>query len=152
MTDISSYIQITGATTYFSTRLYATAWGTASAGDQASALIMATITIDGLPLKGWKVTPGEVRAFPRYIPLARGGYYIVEEDDSLVTSACAEEALELLVNGNSKRLILQNQNVKNFSIGDLSENYEAKSEIPRLTSARARFLLNPFIAKVAPIA
>ena len=82
MVTIASYVQTADATTYFATRLYATGWTAASSGDKDSALIMATLTIDSLPYKGWKVTPGTAPAFPRYIPLARGGYYLVEVDDT----------------------------------------------------------------------
>ena len=126
MTTIASYVQTADATTYFATRLYATGWTAATSGDKDSALIMATITIDGLPYKGWKVTLGTKPAFPRYIPLARGGYYLVPVNDTVLAAAVCEEALELVNNGNNKRLILQNQNVTNFSLTDLTENYNIR--------------------------
>ena len=69
----------------------------------------------------------------------------------LLAAAVCEEALELINNGNNKRLILQNQNVTNFSLTDLTENYNIPSEIPRLSSARARMLLHPYLAHGVPI-
>jgi hypothetical protein len=151
MVAIASYVQTADATTYFATRLYATGWTAAASGDKDNALIMATITIDSLPYKGQKVTPGARPAFPRYIPLARGGYYLVEDDDDVLAAAVCEEALEILVNGASKRLILQNQGVTSFTIDNLSEAYESRSEVPRLTSARARLLLHSYLAHGVPI-
>jgi hypothetical protein len=151
MTAIAAYVQQTAATTYFATRLYATGWTAATSGDKDSALIMATITIDSLPYKGQKVTPGARPAFPRYIPLARGGYYLVEDDDDLLAAACCEEALELVVNGASKRSVLQNQGVTSFTIDNLSEAFTSRSEVPRLTSMRARLLLHQYLAHGVPI-
>ena len=151
MVAIASYVQTADATTYFATRLYATGWTSAVAGDKDNALIMATITIDSLPFKGQKVTPGTRPAFPRYIPLARGGYYQVDADDDVLAAAVCEEALELINSGNSKRLILQNQDVSSFTIDNLSETFKSISEVPRLTSKRARLLLHPYLAKGVPI-
>jgi hypothetical protein len=154
---MSDYVDKDDAEDYFETRLYGTAFEAATDDDQTSALHMATQAINPLPLKGWKYDPSQANAFPRYVPLARGGYYLADVDSSTgdpevpqaVIDACCEEALELL--GNSKRLALQNQHVKGFSIGDLSENYEVPSEIPRLTSATARSFMKPFMAAGVPI-
>ena len=151
MVAIASYVQTADATTYFATRLYATGWTSAVAGDKDNALIMATITIDSLPYKGQKVTPGARPAFPRYIPLARGGFYSVAASDTTLAAAVCEEALELVNNGNSKRLILQNQGVSSFTIDNLSEAFTSRSEVPRLTSARARLLLHSYLAHGVPI-
>lgn len=151
MVTIASYVQTADATTYFGTRLNVAAWTAATSGDKDNALIMATITIDSLPYKGSKVTPGARPAFPRYIPLARGGYYLVEDDDELLAAACCEEALEILVNGASKRHNLKNQGVTSFTIDNLSETFESRSEVPRLKSERARLLLHPYLAHGVPI-
>jgi len=154
----TDYITVTEANTYFTTRLNSSTWTSATAGDKASAIRMATQAINSLPFKGRKYDPGQANAFPRYIPLARGGYYLAEEDDSgnlitpqIVKDACAEECLELLTSGNSSRRALQNEGVTSFRILELSETFATPSEVPRLTSFVARQLLKPFLAAGVPI-
>lgn len=154
----ADYITVTEGTTYFATRLYATAWTGASAGDQAKAIHMATQAINSLPFKGRKYDPDQANAFPRYIPLARGGYILADEDESgdptvpqLVKDACAEECLELLTSGNSNRRKLQNEGVTSFRLSELSETFAKPSEVPRLTSFMARQLLKPYLAAGVPI-
>jgi hypothetical protein len=113
---------------------------------------MATQTINALPLKGWKADPAQANAFPRYVPLARGGFM----GDGVtvpqaVIDACCEEALEIISNGSSNRRTLQDQGVTSMRLLDLSETYVSQGGAPVLTSRMAKQLLYPFVASVVPI-
>ena len=149
----ADYIDHTGADTYFGTRLYAALFTAATDGDKASALHMATQAINCLPLKGWKADPAtQVNAFPRYIPLARGGFM----GDGVtvpqaVIDACCEEALEIITTGNNSRRSLQDQNVASFKMLDLSETFAPAPGQPALTSRIARQMMRPYIAAGVPI-
>ena len=143
------YITDDDADDYFGTRTDAALFVAADADIQTDALHMATQAINNLPLKGWKCNPEtQVNQFPRYIPLARGGYM----GDGVtvppaVKYACCEEALEIFTHGADKRLVLQNQHVASMSLGDLSESYDLPEDIPSLTARRARDLMAPFMAR-----
>lgn len=149
----ADYITHDDAETYFATRLYAAAFLAASDADMESALHMATQAINGLPLKGWKANPAtQENAFPRYIPLARGGFM----GDGVtvptaVTAACCEEALELITTGNNSRRSLQDQGVASFRMLDLSETFAPAPGQPTLTSRMARQMMRPYIAAGVPI-
>ena len=153
MIHTADYIDHTGADTYFGTRLYAALFTAATDGDKESALHMATQAINCLPLKGWKADPAtQVNAFPRYIPLARGGFM----GDGVtvpqaVIDACCEEALEIITTGNNSRRSLQDQNVASFKMLDLSETFAPSPGQPTLTSRVARQMMRPFMAAGVPI-
>lgn len=150
---MADYIDHTGADAYFGTRLYAALFTVAWRGDKESALHMATQAINCLPLKGWKADPAtQVNAFPRYIPLARGGFM----GDGVtvpqaVIDACCEEALEIIATGNTSRRSLQDQNVTSFKMLDLSETFAPPAGQPTLTSRMARQLMRPYMATGVPI-
>jgi len=150
---MADYIDHTGADTYFGTRLYAALFTAATDGDKESALHMATQAINCLPLKGWEADPAtQVNAFPRYIPLARGGFM----GDGVtvpqaVIDACCEEALEIITTGNNSRRSLQDQNVASFKMLDLSETFAPAPGQPTLTSRVARQMMRPYIAAGVPI-
>lgn len=150
---MADYITHDDAETYFATRLHATAFLTATAANMESALHMATQAINCLPLKGWKAVPAtQVNAFPRYIPLARGGFMgdgvTVPQ---VVKDACCEESLEIIVTGNNSRRSLQDQNVTSFKMLDLSETFAPPAGQPTLTSRMARQMMRPYIAAGVPI-
>lgn len=153
MINTADYIDHTGADTYFGTRLYAALFTAATDGDKESALHMATQAINCLPLKGWKADPAtQVNAFPRYVPLARGGFM----GDGVtvpqaVIDACCEEALEIITTGNNSRRSLQDQNVESFRMLDLSETFAPAAGQPTLTSRMARQMMRPYIAAGVPI-
>jgi len=150
--NTADYIDHTDADTYFGTRLYVDEWTAADDGDKESALHMATQAIDCLPLKGWKAVSTQVNAFPRYIPLARGGF---TGDGTTVPQAvidaCCEEALEIIKNGASNRRTLQDQGVSSMKLLDLAESYLDQGGAPVLTSRLAKQLMHPYIAAVVPI-
>lgn len=148
----ADYIDHTGADTYFGTRLYAALFIAAVDGDKTSALHMATQAINCLPLKGWKADPTQANAFPRYVPLARGGF---TGDGTTVPQAvidaCCEEALEIFTNGASNRRTLQDQGVTSMHLSSLSETFTDQGGAPVLTSRIAKQLMHPYIAAVVPI-
>lgn len=153
MINTADYIDHDDADDYFATRLYAALFLAATDGDKESALHMATQAINCLPLKGWKADPAtQVNAFPRYIPLARGGFM----GDGVtvpqaVIDACCEEALEIITTGNNSRRSLQDQNVESFRMLDLSETFAKPAGQPTLTSRMARQMMRPYIAAGVPI-
>lgn len=87
-----------------------------------------------MPLKGIPVSTDQPLAFPRayFAPsqpasekkfdLPRG-WWAMEDVPDVVKWAVCEEALAMLEYGNSRRLKLQAQGVKNVSFGDMSEAY-----------------------------
>lgn len=112
---------------------------------------MATQAINCLSLKGWKIDPAQANAFPRLIPLARGGYMGDGTVPQAVIDACCEEALELITTGNNSRRSLQDQNVASFRMLDLSENFTPPVGQTTLTSRMARQMMRPYIAAGVPI-
>jgi hypothetical protein len=146
---MSDYIAYAAMITYFGTRADAALFVAASSTIQTDSLHFATVAINNLPLKGWKCNPEtQDNQFPRYIPLARGGYM----GDGVtvpqaVKDACCEEGLEIFTHGADKRLVLQNQHVASMRLGDLSESYALPEDVPALTARRARDLMAPFIAR-----
>ena len=139
-----SYVDLTGAQSYFQGRLYSDAWEQASELDQVKALKMATAAVDRLPFGGRKLDLLQVRAFPRL-----GQPFIPDE----VKDAVCEEALALLERGNSDRRKLQLEGVVGFRIGKTSENFAAGQQgkavkPPPLLSPEALELLKPYISTV----
>lgn len=160
----NSYISVADCTTYMGNRLYATAWTGAVADDMAKALIMATKAIDRQVLKGRKYLDTQALAFPRCYtvdPLApsvytgaleltwENGWYCETAVPQVVKDACCEEALALLDRGDSKRRLLQQQGVKSFSLGSMSESYTGSGR--GLISQEAREFLRPYLGGAVAI-
>lgn len=144
----------------------------ASDASQTWYLQKATLLIDALPLKGStyyyidKTSPStdeQARQFPRVI-----NGYAYDWDDSTSTAivpedvkkATVEEAIALYdfyvsSPGDQKRRKLQNQGVKSFSIGKLSESYGSVSTSAKwkgLHSQESYDLMKQYIAgAVRPI-
>lgn len=174
----NSYINVADADTYFSERLFADVWTAATSTDKEKALIMATKVIDRQYLKGRKRnidtnSNQQLLAFPRCYsrkvhdlirkwfldPLVQnydiwfveGAYMYCEAAvPQVVLDATCEEALALLDRGNSKRLQLQRQGVKSFSIGDLSETYSSNNG-KGLLSEEAKELMSPYLSGAVSI-
>ena len=131
----NSYIDIEGATEYFSGRLHAESWAGAADGDKEKALKQATKEIDRQPLTGRKTADDQALAFPRYPD---------EEVPEAVKEACCEVALALLERGNSQRRKLQQEGVQSFTLGNMSETY-APGAGRGLLSQEAKELLRPWL-------
>lgn len=147
---VNSYVSLEDANTYFTERLYSDAWSSADDNKKSQALIMSTRKLDSLPLKGKKVHNDQALAFPRYEykPIRSNcddgilpGQRKYEITDRIKQAQC-EEALALL-KGIPKRLELQQQNVQQFTIGNLSETFRPGKI--KLISPEARELMRPYM-------
>lgn len=131
----NSYIGIEGANSYFAGRLHAESWGQADESTKEKALRQATKAIDRQPLRGRKINPGQILAFPRYPDT---------EIPEAIKEACCEEALALLERGNSQRRKLQQEGVQSFTLGSMSETFTPGAG-KGLLSQEAKELLKPWL-------
>jgi len=150
----NSYIGSLDAAEYFAGRIGGEAFTAATSAEQEKALRTATTRIDRLIFVGKKADPDQKLQFPRALRGHRHSSYPVREMryrsgwvyetfiPDCVKHACCEEALMLLA-GVPKRLQLQNQNVKSFSMGDLSETFTGSRA--KLASSEALDLLRPYM-------
>jgi len=163
LTDSNTYVSgnyVSGSTEYV-------AWNALSDADKEIYLKKATKKIDRQILRGIKAIDSQTLEFPRAIKsnyrfydenitgvsVNRYNNYVVETEVSqLVKDAQVEEALALIVNGSSlsKRQQLQQQGVKKFSLGDLSEEYgtglSSSFNSTVLASSEAKELLKYYLA------
>jgi hypothetical protein len=164
-----SYISLADAETYISenyisTEAKAVAWAALSDGNKEILLRKACKKIDRQLYTGIKAEDSQSLEFPRAIrtncrreawPLLNvyfdSDWIIQTETPEAVKSAQAEEAISL-AKGTPKRLELQAQGVKSFSIGgSLSESYSGPSSIT-LSSQEAIAYLKPYLLGAAAIA
>lgn len=96
----NSYRTVAEATTYLEGRLNSSAWTSASATDQAAALVEAARTLGPLNWQGRRVTETQALSWPRQWALnpdsPYGGYYTSTEIPTRVGDAQCELALEFL--------------------------------------------------------
>lgn len=145
----NSYISVADADTYFTDRLFATAWTALSAGDKAKALIMATQQIDRLTFKGQKVTVGQTLQFPRFVHVSTG-YIETDSIPSIVEDATCEQALYLVQSNADARVQLQRAGVQSYNIGGLSETF-TKAGYGKYYPDEVRMLLRPYLLKAVTI-
>jgi hypothetical protein len=162
-----TYISLADAETYvagqyISTDSKYTAWDALSDDDKEILLKRATKLIDRQPLVGIKAVDSQTLEFPRAIqtdynrrdlPIVHtyfsSDWYVQTETPDEVKNAQVEIALQY-ADGVPKRVELQQQGVKSFSLGKLSESYGAGSE-HRIISTEAKELLRPYLAGGVPI-
>lgn len=153
------YVSVVEANTYFEGLLGSDAWFEASANQQEQALETATKIMDRQLFKGKKKVATQELQFPRCyrnypwpeeIAETQTGWYCELCVHQRVKDACCEEALALLVRGNSPRLKLQREGVQSFSVDGLSETYQAGFG-KGLLSQEAKELLKPYLAKAVSI-
>ena len=146
---------------YPSTDPKRTAWENITQEDQDTYLRRAAKVLDRQPYVGFKAVSTQTMEFPRAIYtdarqygelvddfIHRDGWYIQQTVPDNVKFAQVEIALDL-ANGISKRVELQRQGVKGFSIGKLSESFtEGK---PNALPYEARELLKEYTAGGARI-
>lgn len=164
----NTYISLEDADEYFETRLYSDTWDESVDDDKSKALIMATKRIDNLTLRGIKAIETQTlqmpRAFYAYQPnliypnnltVFRDNNWIMEREVCQnVKDAVCEEAFAILKRGDNanKRAELQNQGVKSYSIGNLSETFvTGNSNQNRLLSSEAKQLLRKYISGSAVV-
>jgi hypothetical protein len=131
------------------------AWTALSDANCEVLLRQALDTIEKLPFAGVKAVTTQALEFPRCIhsdwvsPLfgyvqKYNGMYTQTAVPTDVKYAQCEIAISL-VESNS-RIDLQQQGVKSYSIGNLSETFAASGTSSRIPSARAAQLLKPYLA------
>ena len=155
-TDATAYV----AANYLTTSAEAIAWTALSSDNKDAALRKACQTIDRLRLVGVKAVDLQTLEFPRairtdapYIDRTKPGFArytndwaVQTEVPEAVTEAQVEEALQITI-GAPKRRKLQQQGVKSFSLGNLSETYIGAAHT--LISVEAKTLMRPYIAGTA---
>jgi len=166
----SAYVTIQEADEYFSTRLFETAWSSASSANKTASLVAATRIIDTLNYKGFKASVYDYRvANPSIAKLADQGDVTslnlirTQEDaqelefprgsDSTVPTkikyACYEIAYALL-DGVDPELELENMSMNDHGIGSVRASYN-RSQKPLehfmngVPSATAWLYLRPFL-------
>lgn len=133
----NSYVTVEEADSYFDSTLKSEEWNKYDTSTKARALITATKQIDRLPFQGRKLDINQFLEFPR---TTTNGI-----PNEIIYATC-EQALFLL-KGGSKRQELQQQGVKSYSLGDLSETFAdnlsdaQKTICPEALSYLRRFLL-----------
>jgi hypothetical protein len=161
----NSYITVTDADVYFNERLFPDAWLSATVDQKAQSLIMATKKIDRQYIRGIKADLEQTLEFPRsiysnsrginpfYNPLKTSiqttpGWITETEASQEVKDATCEEAIAILQAGASaqKRIQLQQQGVKSFSLGNLSETFTGGVTGQKLLSIEATQLLQPYLS------
>jgi hypothetical protein len=165
-----TYISLADADAYLASNYIASepkmiAWAALSDGDCEILLRRAARALDRQIYVGMRSLFTQKMEFPRAIPtdVYRGkmlpvGYTYIGDVDYVIQTAVpdavkyaqAEEAF-VLASGTPKRIELQRQNVKSFSLGNLSESFGSTSSTASLVSLEARELLKPFIAGNVPI-
>ena len=120
-----------------STDVWRLAWAALSDEDKEVCLSAAMPRIEALPYTGAPALAKQARAFPR-----RGETEVSEEvKTALALEACASCNTEA-----ATRCALQEQGVKSFSVGNLSESYETGSGgRAKLYSPAARQLLAKYL-------
>lgn len=163
-----SYISLTDANTYMSNNYLSTSselatWNALSNADREVLLKKATKKIDRQILRGVRATNTQVLEFPRAIRVTetlneypdvatiRNLSWVIETEVSQkVKDANVEEALFAVISGASanRRIALQQQGVKSYSLGDLSETFGGGfSSQNNLLSTNAKDLLSYYLTK-----
>ena len=157
----NTYISLADAETYFDNILNNETWNCTTTNRKNIALMSATKNIDKLKLRGMKAVSTQTLKFPRAIYNAFNtshryfydNYFTIYENWYIETSvqqsvldAVCEEAQELLVS-KSKRLSLQEQGVKAFKLGNLSETFVTRSTSNLILSSTAKEYLTPYLAR-----
>lgn len=131
----NSFILVADADTYLETRLNASAWSDAAAGDdQEKALIEATRELNLLPWVGVRVTDTQALSWPRDYapdpdatlsdPDADYPYYAKDVIPQRVLDATCELALEFLKAGTSDLAALPDDvGIKSERVGPISTTY-----------------------------
>lgn len=133
-----SYLTISEADAYFSSRLHSEKWHEASELDKERALATATRRIDSMRFIGKKLDSKQENAWPRNV---------LDGIPPLIKYATCEEALSLLAADQELQ-----KGVVSVRIGDAGESYDALTVRQNLSlSQSARTLLEPLLLKVVPL-
>lgn len=167
-----TYISVADANTYVhehftSADATAVAWGKLLVADREVLLRRAAAVIDRQPLVGVKADSSQAMEFPRAIQSAVpwGGIFpstpsgrwsadwVIQASAPVEVQQAQVEIALALMGGASNRVRLQQEGVRSFSLGDLSETYDGSGRAPsaRLLSTEARELLSPYLIGAAVI-
>jgi hypothetical protein len=165
-TVTNSYITTTeAADALLAMRLGTSSWTAAASATKIAALQHATSNIDSLSFSGYKQSDTQTNQFPRMYQYVEDAYSpytttatfstqgdcITEATPADVLLACALEALALIEfyanTTAAKRKTLQDQGVKSYSIGDLSESFGGAgySTYSGMKSSEAYALLEKYL-------
>lgn len=160
--DTDSYISLADAETYISENYLSTetkrvAWALLTDTNKEILLRRAARLIDRQPLVGLKAVDSQAMEFPRAIytdykrrdlPIITthfdSDWYVQTETPDAVKYAQVEIAITA-TQAAPKRVELQQQGVKSFSLGKLSESYGAGQQ-NIMVSQEAREYLKPYLA------
>ena len=167
--DNDSYVTELEAEEYISKNYVSTdplrkAWAALTDEDKEVYLRVAAKTVDALALKGKKCEVNQKMQFPRYYDSksyqeylypepedydVHGRYYYQITVPNNVKYAQIETAIFNCDSKANKRIKLQSQGVKSFSIGDLSETYGAGKSLYSneaiIKAPKAIELMRPFM-------
>ena len=135
---MSFYGSAAGGDTYFSTRMGAEVWDSATTADKEKALSHATRAVDRLPLIGSKTSDTQTLEFPR------GGDATVP---TKIVEAIYEEALQLL-DGRDIEIERHNDSVVAESFAGFRSTYRLRSEDhlgAGILSTEAWRLISPYV-------
>jgi len=161
LADADTYV----ADNYVSTDTTYTTWDNLTDANKEIYLKKATKKLDRQILRGTKAVSTQTLEFPRalysnysrddfpLLNISLNGDWVIETAVSqYVLDAQVEEALGIVVGGATAndRLKLQQQGVKSFKLGDLSESYgngiSTSYNSTRLASVEAKELLRYYVA------
>jgi len=131
-TDSNSYVSVTFADNYFSSRGFSS-WEELEDEDKEILLIKATDFIDNIfQWNGKKKTYEQALNFPRENLIDNNGYVITDIPVNLKQAVC--EAVEVLVNGSSLfQSASENGAVTSEKIGELSFTYDVSQKVKDTT-------------------
>lgn len=95
----NSYATMAEATAIADSRLFATAWASATEQTQSQALITATALLDRMRWQGRPVTPTQALAWPRVPDRCPHGVAMQAPTPPAIVAACVELAIHLLTQG-----------------------------------------------------
>jgi hypothetical protein len=107
----NSYVDVSEADAYFSTRLGSGAWAAADESDKEAALVTATMLLDQIEWLGIPISYSQPLAFPRSIP------DVYETTPTRFLFAVYEQALHLI---NNPELMDETGGVESLTVGPIS--------------------------------
>lgn len=95
----NSYVRLDDADAIASTRLFASAWTSATGRTQAQALMTATALLDRMRWQGRPVAPTQTLSWPRVPERCPHGFPMQTATPTAIVTACVELAMHLLSQG-----------------------------------------------------
>ncbi len=95
----NSYVSLGAADALASTRLFSSAWTTATAETRCQALLTATALLDRMHWEGRTVAPTQPLAWPRVAKHSPEGYPLTADIPAPIAAATVELAIYLLSQG-----------------------------------------------------